>query len=65
MYNGMIFSCRIEGYKTGMPQSMKAVLLKMGWEEYNPDKHNPQDINLYFSKRMKLKDLGAVLNSHS
>jgi len=31
MYNGMVFKAGIEGYKGGMPQSIKTILLKMGW----------------------------------
>lgn len=47
-----------EGKNGGVPQTMRNVLLRMGWEEYCKDSgHRKSEINLIFSKRPKINEL--------
>ena len=37
----------------------------MGWEEYDSSRHDIEDVNLFYQKRLKLKDISRLLCPNS
>lgn len=64
-YRGLTFRA-VDGQKN-IPPAFKAVLLKMGFQEYKKGEpgHSKKTTNLVFSKRSKLADLQSFLRSSS
>jgi hypothetical protein len=51
----------LDDKKGSMPQSVRTILNKMGWTEYDSDKHEASEINLYFIKRPKIQDIPSII----
>ena len=53
-----------DGRNGGVPQTMRNVLLRMGWQEFNKENgHRKSQINLVFAKRPKIGELQIMFDN--